>query len=251
MRRAFAALLLLTALTGACFSPSYERCAIECASGTCPPDTYCLSDGRCHASPDEELCAAAELIDGGTPDGDGDPTSTPDATTFDAGIPVTPTEAGQLVVSEIFKNPSDFDEEDFEWFEIHNPTELRFELQGLEVRDDMGETFDIVSSVVIGPGGRAVFARNGEAATNGGIDEDYDYDDAFALGNSGDVIELVYPLGDVVLDRVEYGSGPAGWPNNEGESMSLDPGQHEAAANDDPASWCDAAPTPDVPNPDC
>ena len=252
MRRAIAAAVLMMTAPAACFSPSYERCAVECAAGDCPPDTFCLADGRCHAQPDEPLCTLGEIIDAGAGDAGGGDAAAPDAATFDAGQPVTPTTHGQLVISEIFKDPTQLDEEPREWFEIHNPTDLRFELMGLTVQDDdRVETFDVESSVVLPPHGRVVFARNGDPELNGGIDEDYDYADDFSLGNGSDVVEIQYPLGDVVLDRVEYGNALGGWPDEEGMSVSLDPDEHDATSNDDGAVWCDAAPTPGAPNPEC
>lgn len=250
MRRALAVMVLgVSAPAAACFSPSYERCAVECAAGECPPDTTCLADGHCHAQADEPLCVVGEVIDAGE-DAVTD-AAVPDAAEFDAGTPVTPVEAGQLVISEIFKDPIESDETNREWFEIFNPTDLRFELMGLEVRDDGIETFDVETSVVLAPHGRVVFARNGDIEVNGGVDADYDYDDAFALGNGSDVIEIIYPLGDVTLDRVEYGSSVDGWPDEEGASVSLDPAEHDDTSNDLPTSWCDASRTPGSPNPDC
>ena len=255
MRRALVAVVLgLSAPAAACFSPSFERCAVECAGGDCPPGTHCLADGRCHADPDEALCVVGDDIDAGDeiPVTDA---ALPDAAPFDAGMAVIPTETGQLVISEIFKDPTqDLEENLREWFEIHNPTDLRFELMGLKVRDDGTDIFDVDESVVLAPHGRVVFARNGDIEVNGGVDADFDYEDVdemFALGNGSDVVEIIYPVNDVVLDRVAYGSTADGWPDEEGASVSLDPAEHDDLSNDLPESWCDASRTPGLPNPDC
>lgn len=241
------ALLLLAAGVphgAACFSPRFETCAVECGEGdACPPGTSCLADGVCHESRDEPLCSLP-AIDGSLNDPfDGAVTVMFDADPLapDAGPPVTPENEGDLVISEIFNDSSYFPEEAHEWFEIYNPTGQRFDLEGLGVKDDLGDpAFTITASVIVEPGGRVVLARNDDTDVNGGVVADFDYPDTYNLGNSGDVVEIYHPFGPVTLDRVAYGTGPAGWPNDAGSSKSLDPDEHTHTANDLPASWCDA-----------
>ncbi len=44
----------------ACFNPRVGNCAVQCGDQeSCPTGTSCLSDGICHASPDESLCTTA------------------------------------------------------------------------------------------------------------------------------------------------------------------------------------------------
>ena len=252
----------LAAWSGGCFSPQFDQCAVACGAGdACPPGTVCREDGMCHASMEEPLCTPGRE-DGGPDARLLDDGGAPDAQVGDAGPPVTPTMAGQLVISEaLIDVEGGVASEPGEWFEIHNPSDsTSYDLFGLRVDgEQVGETFSIDTSLVIAPGEQLLFAR-----TDGidGLAPDFIYGDTVQLGNTSGEIELIYPLGDVLIDRLPYGSGPAGWPRAEGSSISLAPDQMDAVANDDPGRWCEGttqytteAPhqrgTPGAPNPPC
>ena len=230
----------VSAWSAGCFSPQFDQCAVACGAGdACPPGTVCREDGMCHASMAEPLCT--------TGGGDGGPDAredggVPDAPLGDAGPPVTPTMAGQLVISEVMINPLASSEEPREWFEIHNPSATTsYDLFGILVRGQrQGDevTFSIDTSLVIGPGEQLLFGRSGDTAANGGLDHDFVYGDQIELGNTSGEVALVYPLGEVLIDEVAYGSSIAGWPREEGQTISLDPDLLDAAANDNPDSWC-------------
>jgi hypothetical protein len=255
----------LAAWSTGCFSPEFDRCAVACGAGqACPPGTVCLGDGMCHASAAGPLCTAAGR--------DGGPDATAledggghiDAQVSDAGPPVTPTQAGQLVISEVMIDPVANPEEPREWFEVYNPsTSTSYDLFGIRVRgEQVNERFNIDTSLVIPPGGYLLFGRSGDTAINGGLEHDFVYGNALELGNTSGDIALVYPLGDVVIDLVSYSTMAAGWPRSQGHSISLDPDLHDASSNDLPASWClGTVPytdepdlehgTPGEPNPPC
>lgn len=252
--------LAAQAVLAGCFSPEVERCAVQCGAdpgAECPPGSVCLGDGMCHAAGDDRLCSIIPTGDAG-PDGGSEVL---DGGLSDAGPPVTPSEPGQIVISELMINPDAFDEESREWFEVYNPSqETTYDLKGLEVRGELvTEEFAIDRAVVIGPQQRALFARSGDPEQNGGLEPDFVYGNDLPLGNSSGEVTIIYPLGDVVIDQVAYGSA---WPRSEGRSTSLDPDQHDAVANDNVASWCSGMDpytpeppheygTPGEPNPQC
>jgi hypothetical protein len=274
-QRLFAAIACagFAAIGSACFSPKLDRCAISCGEGgVCPTDHICLEDGVCHASRDDELCLpgredasfadgpidqpdAGEGQDGSLPDG-GEP---PIDAAFDAGRPITPTNAGDLVITEIHKDPFAAQDPAGEWFEIFNPTSTTFDLLGLRI-SDLGapDVFDIDQSVIIPPGGRAVFARVGDPDTNGGVTVDFTYGKAFALGNDDDEIVVENPDALVIIDSVLY-DPKLSFPDLERASASLDPDEHDVLANNDGENWCDGSTvygagdlgTPGGPNPQC
>jgi hypothetical protein len=179
------------------------------------------------------------------------------AATATAGDGVPP-QVGDLVITEIMKDPVAVFDSDGEWFEIYNATEQTIELAGLTIADDDFDSFEIPASpsLPIAPGEYFVFGRNGDFDTNGGVDVDYDYDDDFALGNGGD--EIVILSADVEIDAVRYDDGVT-FPDPAGESMTLNPDFLDAVSNDNGANWCEATSeygdgdlgTPGAPNDVC
>lgn len=210
----------------------------------------------CHRSTGEALCGAPPDASPDQPDAD------PDRPDADIGEVLTPDAAGQLVISEIMIDSIRTPEEPHEWFEVYNPSgAVTYDLRGLNVEDGSqtpSMTFDIDVELLVSPGGRLVFGRDGDQAANGGVAVDFDYPDTYALGNSGDTVRIVNPLNDAVIDEVVY---DALW-DAEGAALSLDPDLHDAASNDLQSSWCDATTpfgdelpqdygTPGAGNPDC
>ena len=170
---------------------------------------------------------------------------------YDEGLLVE----GDLLVTEIMKDPSAVADEFGEWFEIFNTTGIDINLIGGTIYDLDGALFTVESDLWIPAGGYAVLNRNGDDALNGGVTTDYEYGEWF-LANNTDEIELEH-FG-AVLDTVVYADAD-GWPDTSGESMSLDIDAYDAALNDDAASWCGGQDifgqgdlgTPGDVNPDC
>jgi hypothetical protein len=141
-----------------------------------------------------------------------------------------------LAVTEILYDPAAVPDAGGEWFEVSNysPTET-YDLDGFTMADDDGGSFTIDGALLITPESFLVFARSGDPVSNGGIDPDYVYGPAIALGNQGDV--LTVSQGSVVVDRVVY------------ESAASPPGAAYACEighrflNDEPSRWY-AATTP-------
>jgi Lamin Tail Domain len=227
-------------------------------------------EGTCYQSEEDELCEAAVQVDAGRQDGsvvddDGDPSDADDGEEADAapdaGPPVAPSEPGQVIVTEIQKDPVQADDEDGEWFEIHNPTDLTFDLADMVVSDEskpVPDRFVLPKDVILGPGEYMVFAPISDSATNGGVPVDIIWDVGeivFFLGNKG-TDEIILTIGSVELDRVVYDET---FSSMAGRSASLDPDAHDEAGNDDVDNWCDGQTaygagdlgTPGEANPQC
>jgi Lamin Tail Domain len=197
---------------------------------------------------DEPDAAGAQVDGGGSDPADsggaddepdaGDPG---DAGESDAGPPVIPENPGDLIITEIHKDPAAVLDEDGEWFEIHNPTESTFDLTNIILTDESEpkpESFNLPDRIIIPPRGFLVLARSDDEATNGGVDADIVYgvgEILFQLMNEADEI-IIMGAGDVVLDRVAYDGT---FPSTSGRSLSLDPALHTDEDNDAEASWCD------------
>jgi hypothetical protein len=159
---------------------------------------------------------------------------------------------GDLVVTEIMRNPAAVSDADGEWFEILNVSGLDVDLLGLELIS--GGTATVTSSLVVPDGARVVLGASADPLVNGGAPVDFAYGGVITLGNADDSLELGY-LG-ASFDVVAWdGTFPA----PTGAAMSLDPASETAAANDVGTAWCDAVTvygagdlgTPGAANPAC
>ena len=141
---------------------------------------------------------------------------------------------GDLVITEIMNDPSAVLDSDGEWFEVYNASGYRADLDGLLIEDASGAAaIQLSGALIIEDGDYAVFARNGDDQTNGGVIADDTF--GFALNNGADTLTLSNSLG--VLDSVGYDSAQ-GWPATPGSAMSLIPGAMDATSNDDAGNWC-------------
>lgn len=146
--------------------------------------------------------------------------------------------SGDLVVTEIMADPTG-SETVREWFEVYNRTNRTLDLSGFTFADNGSDDFTITGALSIGPGAYLVFGRNADTAQNGGVNVDYVYS-GFNLANSTD--EIVILAGALEVDRLEYDDGVT-FPDTPGKSMSLDPGELDATANDQGSAWCLATST--------
>jgi hypothetical protein len=161
--------------------------------------------------------------------------------------PPAPNAHGDLVISEIMKNPSRT-EGVAEYFEIFNPTATPFTLLGCIISDNDGDSHEIELDVVVGPGAFATLAASAEAFPNpdpppGFVDPDYVYR-SFAQPfppSLDDTDEVILTCNGTVIDEVVYDSM---FPNLPGASMNLDPAALDADANDLASNWCNT-PTSD------
>lgn len=128
--------------------------------------------------------------------------------------PTTGAAAGELVVAEYLANPSAVSDSDGEWFEVAGMRQGNVMLDGITVAGIPGESFTIDSPIVLDEGEELTIAADGLRGRNGGHRPQLVWPTgSFALGNSGDTVEL--KRGGISLDRIDYTSG---WPDSTGVS---------------------------------
>lgn len=115
-----------------------------------------------------------------------------------------------IVINEIMADPvSPITDADGEWFEVFNPHGHDIDMFNWTIKDDGSDHHQITAHVTVPAGGYAVFCRNGDSNTNGGVHCDYTYT-GVTLTNTGDEIVLLDAQGNEV-DRVQWTNAvPAG-----------------------------------------
>jgi hypothetical protein len=155
--------------------------------------------------------------------------------------------AGDLVISEIMKNPhglaidgasADISDLTGEWFEIYNASGDDLNLRGLELADLDATDPDahaITGDVFVGAGEYVVLGNSTDMTANGEVPVAYAWAaDGFSLGNNAD--EIVLRVGGVVIDQVVY--TPTDFPDYKGYAMELS--VLDALSNDTGSNWCEA-----------
>ncbi len=118
-------------------------------------------------------------------------------------VPTVCANPGDIVITEVMRNPSAVSDSNGEYFEVYNASAGTIDMQGWVIKDDASptETHTIASSVSIASGGYAVFVINGNMATNGGITASYSYNGDISLGNSG-TDGIIIECASTVIDQV-------------------------------------------------
>ena len=166
--------------------------------------------------------------DFGTPGGDNDTCTT-----------VSNPGSGELIVTEIMKDPAVVNDVWGEYFEVYNTTGSAIDMNGYTIT--CGLTFTINSSFVIPAGGYGVFLREDDPTFNGGIDplsiNAYDTMDGFFLAQSGGTI-LIEDASSNIVTNFAYDDGVT-FPDTTGVSIILDPTVTQNNTNSlDGANWC-------------
>ena len=170
-----------------------------------------------------------------------------------------PVQSGELVISEIMKDPARVPDTAGEWVELFNTTWMRQNIEGFTLTDDAGHGTILTNGgnpVWVHGRGYRVLARNADSGANGGISGALDYA-TFSMRNGADQVILARPDGTVV-DRISYDDGIE-WPDVSGTSMQLRTGTESPFQNDSGAFWCESNSvygigdmgTPGLPNEDC
>jgi Ca2+-binding RTX toxin-like protein len=130
------------------------------------------------------------------------------------------TQLGDIIVNEIFQNPSAVSDANGEWFELYNPTANDIDINGWTLADNDldSHTINNGAPLMITAGGYLILGRNADSGTNGGVAVDYEYS-RYILANGDDEIILTNTVG-VEIDRVDYDGG-LNFPDPTGASMSL------------------------------
>ena len=156
--------------------------------------------------------------------------------------------AGALIVTEVLYDSSATPDENFEWFELFNPSDRPINMRTWMIHDQPGSSQEVAvvsEDLIVPPRGFAVACRTGSAEFNGGVACDYEYG-FMQLGNTSD--ELILTVDEVVIDTLSYDEN-AGWPKATSGSMSLDP-DALGADNDQAALWCNHPNGPEIGNGD-
>ncbi|GEM_PF-1220233 len=155
------------------------------------------------------------------------------------GTAVADLVAGDLIITEIMKEPSAVPDNRGEWFEIYNNTAGVVDLDGLQVFDTsvaaQTDKITVSGQVLVAAGAYAVLGRRADVATNGGVTLDYAYGTGHTLGNAAD--ETFLYNGTDVIDSVSWDNGFT-FPDPSGAAMILDPDHLNATDNDDGNNWC-------------
>ena len=158
----------------------------------------------------------------------------------DAGAVLTVSDlvAGELVITEIMKNPVAVEDTVGEWFEVRNATENPVDLLGLGVADrgSPATSFQVTSSLRVEAGEYVVFGISANPAYNGGVPVDFQFT-GFSLSNDADAVVLSNDDGE--LDVVFYDD--LYYPDLKGRAMQLSPDKLDAIENDEGAAWCNAS----------
>ncbi|MFC0603150.1 T9SS type A sorting domain-containing protein [Winogradskyella pulchriflava] len=153
---------------------------------------------------------------------------------------------GDLVITEIMKDPTAVIDENGEWFEILNTTASDIDINGWTLKDDGVNNHTINSTIdpmtgtggvtIVPAGGYLVLGKSLDLMVNGGAPIDYAYQDNFNMGNGEDEIVLIAP-GNIEVSRVNYDGGP-NFPDLAGKSMQLKTAFLNETDNDNGDNWC-------------
>jgi len=102
-----------------------------------------------------------------------------------------------LYITEVMANPAAVTDSNGEWFELFNPTNESFDLNGI-ILSDNGSNMHIINNpdpLLINSGEYLVLGKNGNELENGGYQTDYMYS-GFTLANSDDEIIMTDSQGN-------------------------------------------------------
>jgi hypothetical protein len=154
------------------------------------------------------------------------------------GTPVAPS-AGDILITEIMKDPGKVLDSTGEWFEILNLSSKVIDMNGVTIEDAPGSGQDkhVINNagqLLLAPHGYHVYGNNAETQTNGGVTLNYKYS-GITLSNKDD--ELFLKAGLALLEGVAFDAG-ATFPTGEGASLQLSADKLDPVLNDLGASWC-------------
>lgn len=133
----------------------------------------------------------------------------------------TPPQSGDIMITEILKNPSAVFDENGEWFELFNASNMVIDINGWVLKDEDIDSIiiDNGGALLIAPDSFLVLGNNANSAVNGGVAIDYAYNGGeFFLGNNADELILCLSDGITEVDRIVYDNGVL-WPDPNGASM--------------------------------
>jgi uncharacterized protein len=150
-----------------------------------------------------------------------------------AALPARALAPGDVVITEVMRDPVGVASDLGEWFELTNRLDVPVDLAGAQVNDLLTDDFLIARPLVIEAGGVVVLGGWDDPARNGGVEVDLRYPAGFGLTNAEDRIRLL--VAGVLIDEVAW---DASWPRRDGTALSLGSDSVDAEANDAVGAWC-------------
>jgi len=148
--------------------------------------------------------------------------------------------SGEIIVSEIMKDPAQVSDAQGEWFEVFNTTNGPIDMEGW-ILADLGSDMTLLDNgglgIIVPARGYLVLGREIDPQFNGGVQVDAVWS-SFILAHGADEVLLARPNGSLV-DLVAYGSAP-GWVDPVGASLQLCTDRLAVNWNDSPDHWCEA-----------
>ena len=124
----------------------------------------------------------------------------------------------KVVITEVMINPQNISDSEGEWFEIFIENEIPINFKNWLIKDNDTDDFLILENHIIQNYTYAVFSKNSNPNSNGGILNAIEYDE-INLANNGDEIHLVSPEG-FTADSIWWDNGVQ-FPFGNGTSMAL------------------------------
>jgi hypothetical protein len=144
---------------------------------------------------------------------------------------VTPTAAGQIVVTELMHDTNVVSDDFGEWFEIYNPdVGVTYDLFGCQIRDTANA--HTIAAHLLVPS--HAFRTLAIFATGGGFVPDYTYTGIKFDNDAADSVSIY--CGGKLIDKFAYSTAQA--TTGGGHSFSVDPAHYNSVDNDNPANFC-------------
>lgn len=160
-----------------------------------------------------------------------------------------PPAAGGLVITEIMIWGG---ADGSQWFELYNPGKQGVPINGwqLEIKKGFNDTtikhiINPLGALIVQPGKYVVIGATTDGSKNGGIKVDYGVNDKnpattdnLQFNTSGDVLTLIDPIANAVIDSVAF---PFSVVQQTGLAWQLHPGFETSVANNNVTYWCNAS----------
>ena len=143
--------------------------------------------------------------------------------------------SGDVVITEIMRDPSVATVEAGQYVEIFNASSREIALNGWEITSSSG-SWIVLTDLILGPTDIGLLCADEDISPNGGLDNcDGEWARSFVYSSVADTAAL--GVSGLEVDAVSW---EGSWPSTEGSTLSLDPGSWDAGDNDLRDRWCDS-----------
>jgi Lamin Tail Domain len=140
--------------------------------------------------------------------------------------------SGNIVITEIMRNPSQASDANGEWFELYNTLNRGLNLRNWVVRDEEGDRFVIDRNLIIPARGYVVLGNSNNTRLNGGVILNYVYNRTLFALRRNDQMSL-FNANNRRIDIVNWGAG--GFPDQPGRTIEL---RDATLDNNFGPNWC-------------